>query len=517
MTDRLLVYPLAFLTLLQLGQLIRQTPRWLSAPIVSRGLILLTCGIAWLAVRQPVWVGIAWIEFGVLILWPVLAAQRAMRWMLVGEFQLAARAWQSAARFNWSRQGQVYRQLARALQQGKVESVFEELNGAVPDAMWREVELWRLWWATGNRNWSSVIASYEAVDRWGSLSAELQARLAAARAYAELGLPERATRCLMLVAVSPRTVGALAAQLWMTRVAVAALAGDPVELERLLAAQPVWRQGYSRFAAVWRGRCAGRYGDRATAGRQLSRALALTPARLIKSRQVLTVYLEQPESVVPLTDQYRLELARLHQADVAMEPWRMLIPGDRPPGLTMALVALLAAVFTVDTIWFRQSVFEWGGNVPFQAGIVDWWRPATAIFLHANLLHVGANMVGLWMFGSVSERTWGRGRMLAIFLGAGVVANIASASVGGFDVSVGASGGVFGLVAAFGVAAWRLGAPVPAAVRRRLLWLIGAMVTSDFIIGVVEAQIDGVAHAGGFVVGLVLAVSLSRLRSRQRD
>ena len=107
--------------------------------------------------------------------------------------------------------------------------------------------------------------------------------------------------------------------------------------------------------------------------------------------------------------------------------------------------------------------------------------------------------------------------MLAIFLGAGVVANIASASVGGFDVSVGASGGVFGLVAAFGVAAYRLGAPVPAAVRRRLLWLVGAMVASDFIIGLVEAQIDGVAHAGGFVVGLVLALWLSRPRFRPQD
>ena len=517
MTDRLLVYPLVFLTLLQLGQLIRQTPRWLSAPIVSRGLILFTCGIAWLAVRQPVWVGVAWIEFGVLILWPVLAAQRAMRWMLAGEFQLAARAWQSAARLNWSRQGQVYRQLARALQQGKVDTFFAELNGVEADAVWSEVALWRLWWATGNRNWSSVIASYEAVEQWGSLSAELQARLAAARAYAELGLPERATRCLVLVAASPRAVGALAAQLWMTRVVVAALAGDSVELERLLAAKPVWQQGFARFAAAWRGRCAGRRGDRATAGRQLSRALALTPARLIKSRQVLTSYLEQPESGVSLTDQYRLELARLQETDLALEPWRMLMPAGRPPRLTMALVALLAAVFTVDAIGFRQSLFEWGGNVPFQGGAIEWWRPATAIFLHANLLHLTANMVGLWMFGAVSERTWGRGRMLAIFLGAGVVANIASASMGGFDVSVGASGGVFGLVAAFGVAAWRLGAPVPSAVRRRLLWLIGAMVASDFIIGLVEAQIDGVAHAGGFMVGLVLAGWLSRPRSRQRD
>ena len=510
MTDRLLVYPLLFLTVLQLAALGRQASRWTSAQIGQRGLILITCGVALLNSRHPIWVGIAWAEFALFTVLPVLDTQRAMRWMLAGEFQRAARAWRAVARFNWGQQGQAYRQLARALERADAESGLAGLAATVPADGRGEVNLWRLWWLTGNRDWPGVVANYEAGDTWGSLPAAMQARLAAARAYAELGLPERALRCLSFVALSARTVGALAMQLWLTRVAVAALAGDAVELERLLAAPPVRRPGLARFSATWRGRCAARRGDRQEAGRQLSRALALTPASLPKTRAVLTGYLEQPEPSRPVTDQYRSELALLQHADAEMTQWRSLMHVGRPSGLALALLAILAGVFAVDVIWFRQSLFEWFGNVPLGASSGEWWRPVTAMFVHANLLHLAANLSGLWMFGVVIERTWGGWRMVTIFLAAGVAANVISAGIGGFDVSVGASGGIFGLVAAFGVAVYRLRAPVPAAVRRRLLWLIGAMVAGDFVIGMVETQIAGVAHAGGFGVGLALAWWLCR-------
>ena len=228
----------------------------------------------------------------------------------------------------------------------------------------------------------------------------------------------------------------------------------------------------------------------------------------------LIVDLEQPESTGPLADQYRVELARLQQADAAMAPWRRLVHVGRPPRLTAALLAVVVGIFGCDLIGFHQSLFIELGNEPFGDCVGEWWRPLTAMFLHANLLHLGANIAGLWMFGGVIERAWGGWRMLAVFILAGVLANVASAWIGGFDVSVGASGGIFGLVAAFGVAAYRLRAPVPAAVRRRLLGLTAAMVAADFVIGAVESQIDGVAHAGGFAVGLGVAWWLGRSEVR---
>jgi membrane associated rhomboid family serine protease len=77
-----------------------------------------------------------------------------------------------------------------------------------------------------------------------------------------------------------------------------------------------------------------------------------------------------------------------------------------------------------------------------------------------------------------------------------------------YDVSVGASGGIFGVIAAFAVATYHLDSPLYASLRHRLLMLLALMVTADFTISGLEPQVDTLAHAGGFVAGLVLALLL---------
>ena len=153
-------------------------------------------------------------------------------------------------------------------------------------------------------------------------------------------------------------------------------------------------------------------------------------------------------------------------------------------------------------------MWEWAGNIPESLHEGEWWRPFTALFLHANIWHLAVNGAALWMFGSAVERTVGRWRMVALFVLSGAAANAMSGWVGHYDVSVGASGGIFGLVAAFGVCVYRLRTPFYAAARRRLLGLLAVMLAADLTVGGLEPQIDNLAHAGGFVVGLVLAVVL---------
>jgi membrane associated rhomboid family serine protease len=72
-------------------------------------------------------------------------------------------------------------------------------------------------------------------------------------------------------------------------------------------------------------------------------------------------------------------------------------------------------------------------------------------------------------------------------------------------VSVGASGGVFALVGAFGVAVWRLRFPLLADTRRRLLVVLAVMVGVDFMIGFCEPLVDELAHVIGFAAGTALA------------
>ena len=214
-----------------------------------------------------------------------------------------------------------------------------------------------------------------------------------------------------------------------------------------------------------------------------------------------------------------LAMARegLHAAENLSADWRALMSWGRPAAVTLVLVLACVATWLADKSFFAGKLWMWAGNEPETVREGEWWRPVSALFLHANWLHLTMNGAALWMFGSAVERTFGRWRFVVIFLLAGAAANTMSAWIGHYDVSVGASGGIFGLIAAFAVSVYRLRSPVLLAARRRLLLLLGVMLTADLTIGGLEPQVDNLAHAGGFVAGLVLAVVLWKRCVRAAD
>jgi membrane associated rhomboid family serine protease len=83
------------------------------------------------------------------------------------------------------------------------------------------------------------------------------------------------------------------------------------------------------------------------------------------------------------------------------------------------------------------------------------WQVITYGFLHGSLMHLLFNMFGLYMFGSDIERVWGSRRFLTYYLTCIVTAALAQLTVtwlsGEVYPTVGASGGVFGLLLAFGM------------------------------------------------------------------
>ncbi|MFO1088794.1 MAG: rhomboid family intramembrane serine protease [Hyphomicrobiales bacterium] len=81
------------------------------------------------------------------------------------------------------------------------------------------------------------------------------------------------------------------------------------------------------------------------------------------------------------------------------------------------------------------------------------WQLVTYAFLHGSLDHLFFNMLGLFVFGNDLERVWGGRRLLNCYLlsviTAGITQLIFAASTGAQEPTVGASGGVFGLLLAF--------------------------------------------------------------------
>ena len=90
---------------------------------------------------------------------------------------------------------------------------------------------------------------------------------------------------------------------------------------------------------------------------------------------------------------------------------------------------------------------------PTASGLFMPWQLVTYAFLHGGLTHLAFNMFGLWMFGSELERVWGARRMALFYAASVVTAGLAQLLVTGWSGSpsptVGASGGLFGLLMGF--------------------------------------------------------------------
>ena len=134
----------------------------------------------------------------------------------------------------------------------------------------------------------------------------------------------------------------------------------------------------------------------------------------------------------------------------------------------------------------------------------EWYRIFTVALVHAGLTHLAFNMWALFVLGNPIEQAFGRTRFLTIFLISLVAGSMASLGLSAQNqVSVGASGAIFGLFGAFAVAGRKIGADV-----RSILVLIGINFALDFIL----PNIDWHAHLGGLIGGAIAATFLLRKR-----
>ncbi len=125
----------------------------------------------------------------------------------------------------------------------------------------------------------------------------------------------------------------------------------------------------------------------------------------------------------------------------------------------------------------------------------DWWRLITAAFLHANLIHIGFNMLALWWFGNAVEEYLGRARFIGLYIAAGL-AGSAGALVTTKGVTVGASGAIFGILGAMAVLEW-------AQTGRLLGGNAMTLIAINLAIGVAYNTTGGNISIGGHIGGLI--------------
>jgi len=186
-----------------------------------------------------------------------------------------------------------------------------------------------------------------------------------------------------------------------------------------------------------------------------------------------------------------------------------------PPLVKWLIVANFAAFFAQGAlgeqllVWFAL----WPGD---PAGLLSApWTLLSYGFLHAGVTHLLFNMFALWMFGGPLEATWGSRRFLQYYLvcvvGAGavqlVVATAAASGGLGPYPTVGASGGVFGLLLAYGLLfpnhrLMLLFPPIP--MRARTFVICYGLL--ELFLGVTgtASGVAHFAHLGGMAFGFLL-------------
>ncbi|MBL8345018.1 MAG: rhomboid family intramembrane serine protease [Rubrivivax sp.] len=177
------------------------------------------------------------------------------------------------------------------------------------------------------------------------------------------------------------------------------------------------------------------------------------------------------------------------------------------PPATKTLLLVCVAMFCLDQLVPLVRPFA---LFPLSSGLFWPWQLLTYAFLHGDGFHLFFNMLGLWMFGSELERLWGPRRYLA-FLLAGVLAAamaqlLVSMVMGWRDPTVGASGGLFALLLAYGMlfpnrVIMPLFPPIPMKARTFVI-VFGVL---ELVLGLSGARgVAHFAHLGGMVGGFFM-------------
>lgn len=188
------------------------------------------------------------------------------------------------------------------------------------------------------------------------------------------------------------------------------------------------------------------------------------------------------------------------------------------PIVTYALIALNVLFFFVELSGGDPFIQRWS-VVPSRlmanpSG--DFITVFTSMFMHGGWVHLGGNMLYLWIFGDNVEDRFGHAKFAVFYLICGIAATIAQLAfnAGSNIPNLGASGAIAGVLGAYlilfprgqvRVIMGRGVVPMPALV------VIGLWIVLQFINGVgsitQSAETGGVAymaHIGGFAAGLVL-------------
>jgi membrane associated rhomboid family serine protease len=208
----------------------------------------------------------------------------------------------------------------------------------------------------------------------------------------------------------------------------------------------------------------------------------------------------------------RRPAARIRPRPVRRAPGIALASGRAP--VTRALIAVNVAIYLLTVA--QGGGFNAPGGRVFDKMILygplvahgDWWRLVTAMFLHENILHIGFNMVALYLIGSPVEQYLGKARYVGLYFVSGLAGSAGALLQAPNTPTLGASGAIFGILGAMLILEWQITGRLAG---NAMTWIVINLAISFGI-----PNISWGGHIGGLVGGILITLAYAHWRDRGR-
>jgi rhomboid protease GluP len=171
------------------------------------------------------------------------------------------------------------------------------------------------------------------------------------------------------------------------------------------------------------------------------------------------------------------------------------------PVYTIILISAIVAVAAVQIgTGLDASIVAAAFDKPVFLHQHEYWRILTGATLHGSILHAGMNCYAFYSFGKIFEMLSNRAHLAIVFLLSALGGGVLSLIFVPDGISVGASGGIVGLVSYLAIYAFRRRQFISAEFRKSLLINIGFILVFGLVL---FRQIDNFGHIGGLITGAV--------------
>jgi membrane associated rhomboid family serine protease len=173
-------------------------------------------------------------------------------------------------------------------------------------------------------------------------------------------------------------------------------------------------------------------------------------------------------------------------------------------------VTIVCAALIVGAAASPNGLETWA-NAGLKTTNGEWWRLATAVFVHTNVILLLLNVLILLQLGFVVERLVGPGAFAVTFLGSGVVASVVHLSKEPLVAGAGASGAIFGLYGLLiGAIGWGWWKPSSVTIPRATLNTMGVSGLLFAIVSLFTGSLTSAAELTALLVGTLAGAVLAR-------